>query len=68
MLEEVARDRAAVHRRCQSFAEFVKMAWQVIEPGTKLRWNWHLDPVPLVPVDVARGRAQNRRRPVIQQL
>lgn len=43
MLEEATRDREAVHRRCQKFSEFVKMAWEVIEPGTKLRWNWHLD-------------------------
>lgn len=31
-----------IRRRCQSFAEFVKEAWPIIEPGTKLRWNWHM--------------------------
>ena len=26
-----------------SFKEFVKGAWDVIEPGRELKWNWHLD-------------------------
>lgn len=26
-----------------SLAEFVKKAWEVLEPGRKLVWNWHLD-------------------------
>lgn len=43
MMREVERDRQAVHNRCQSFAEFVRQAWKIIEPGTPLRWNWHLD-------------------------
>lgn len=43
MLEEAEADSDGVRRRCQSFAEFVKLAWQVIEPGTALKWNWHLD-------------------------
>ena len=25
------------------FKLFAKAAWQVIEPGTPLIWNWHLD-------------------------
>jgi len=28
-----------------SLAEFVKAAWHVIEPGTKLIWSWHLDAI-----------------------
>lgn len=24
-----------------SFAEFVRQAWHVLEPGTNLEWNWH---------------------------
>jgi len=27
----------------ESLAEFTKRAWHIIEPGTKLKWNWHLD-------------------------
>lgn len=27
----------------RSFAHFVKMAWQVIEPSTELKWGWALD-------------------------
>jgi hypothetical protein len=33
-------------RRAQrSFAEFVKIAWHVLEPETPLIWNWHLDAI-----------------------
>ena len=27
----------------RSLAEFTKQAWNIIEPGTPLMWNWHLD-------------------------
>ena len=27
----------------RSLAEFTKQAWHIIEPGTPLVWNWHLD-------------------------
>lgn len=31
-------------RQCeQSLAQFVKSSWHLIEPGTELVWNWHLD-------------------------
>jgi predicted phage terminase large subunit-like protein len=26
-----------------SFADFVKQAWHIVEPATPLCWNWHLD-------------------------
>jgi predicted phage terminase large subunit-like protein len=42
MMEAVEADASAVRKTCQSFAEFVKLAWKVIEPGTPLVWNWHL--------------------------
>jgi len=29
----------------QSLAQFVKSAWHIIEPSTKLEWNWHLDTI-----------------------
>jgi len=29
----------------KSLAAFIKSAWHIIEPGTKLQWNWHLDTV-----------------------
>lgn len=60
MLDEAERDRAAVHRRCQSFAEFVKMAWHVIEPGTPLRWNWHLDAMCAHLEAISRGEIRPR--------
>lgn len=37
------QDADAIRARCKSFAGFVKEAWHVIEPGTRLKWNWHLD-------------------------
>lgn len=33
--------RANLARR--SLAHFVRQAWHVVEPETKLEWNWHLD-------------------------
>jgi predicted phage terminase large subunit-like protein len=27
----------------RSFKAFVKAAWLVLEPGTELKWNWHMD-------------------------
>src|SRR5580765_9003291 len=27
----------------RSFRAFVKAAWVVLEPGTELKWNWHMD-------------------------
>jgi len=29
----------------QSLAEFTKQAWHLIEPETKLIWNWHIDTI-----------------------
>src|SRR5258708_34302475 len=26
-----------------SFADFVRQAWHIVEPATPLVWNWHLD-------------------------
>ena len=42
-LERTRNEAEAIRARCQSFSGFVKEAWPVIEPGTPLRWNWHLD-------------------------
>lgn len=42
MMAEAEADADGVRRRCQSFAEFVQEAWKVIEPGTRLKWNWHM--------------------------
>lgn len=38
--EDVRNERAR-----RSLAEFVKQAWDIVEPGTPLAWNWHLDVV-----------------------
>lgn len=42
-LRQTRENAEAIRARCAaSFAEFVKEAWHVIEPGTELKWNWHL--------------------------
>ena len=46
----VARQRVIVNelekRACEkSLAQFVKCAWHIIEPGTPLLWNWHINTV-----------------------
>jgi predicted phage terminase large subunit-like protein len=43
MMQEIERDAAKVRNECRTFAGFVRHAWKIIEPGTKLKWNWHLD-------------------------
>jgi predicted phage terminase large subunit-like protein len=35
-----------IRRKClESYAFFVRRAWDIIEPGTELQWNWHLDAI-----------------------
>lgn len=48
--------RVAYADRCRrSLAFFTKQAWHVIEPGTPLRWNWHIDAVCAALEAVSRG-------------
>lgn len=60
MLDEAADHAAEIHERCQSFAEFVKMAWQVLEPHTPLRWNWHMQAMCDHLEGISRGRLKSR--------
>lgn len=41
-LERVRTDADAIRERCRTFAGFFREAWHVLEPVTKLKWNWHL--------------------------
>jgi predicted phage terminase large subunit-like protein len=42
----VKERRRRVAERCRdSFAEFVRESWHVVEPETPLIWNWHIDAV-----------------------
>jgi hypothetical protein len=35
---------AAEAEECRrSFKAFVREAWKVLEPGTEIKWNWHMD-------------------------
>lgn len=38
-------DRLRESRARRSLAEFVKLSWHVLEPTTRLDWNWHHDAV-----------------------
>lgn len=42
---EAEQDADAIRKRCKTFAGFVKEAWSIIEPGTTLRWNWHMQAI-----------------------
>jgi predicted phage terminase large subunit-like protein len=39
----------------ESLAEFVKAAWHIVEPGTPLIWNWHMDAICIHLEAVTRG-------------
>jgi predicted phage terminase large subunit-like protein len=41
-LETTRQNADTIRAKCQNFAEFVKRAWHVLEPETRLVWNWHL--------------------------
>ncbi len=34
-----------VEKARRNLAEFVRQAWHIVEPGTQLLWNWHIDAV-----------------------
>ena len=36
---------ARAERARRDLAEFSRQAWPVLEPGTPLEWNWHLDAI-----------------------
>lgn len=56
-LEQTRANSDAIRARCaESFAAFVREAWHVIEPGTKLKWNWHLDAMCLHLQAISEGR------------
>lgn len=54
--EAAEKDAAGIRERCQTFSGFVKEAWPVIEPGTKLRWNWHMEAICLHLEAITLGR------------
>ena len=46
IIREIALQKEWQKRMCElSLAAFAKSAWHIIEPGTKLVWNWHLDTI-----------------------
>lgn len=56
-----ARDRAwlaANARARESLAMFVRLAWPILNPGTPLQWNWHVDAICEHLVAVTRGEIQ----------
>ena len=63
-LEAIDRSLAA-----DSLAEFVNQAWQLIEPETPLRWNWHLDGLRIPRGGCGRrySAAAHQRLPAVRQ-
>lgn len=43
--ERIRRDAEAIRARCSTLAGFVREAWAILEPNSKLIWNWHLDAI-----------------------
>jgi predicted phage terminase large subunit-like protein len=43
--QRIAKDAERIRARCETLAGFVKEAWHVLEPTTRLSWNWHLDAI-----------------------
>lgn len=44
-IERTRENKDLIRAKCQSFAGFFREAWQVIEPSTPLKWNWHLQAI-----------------------
>lgn len=44
-LERTRKNADQIRARCQTFSGFVREAWQVLEPETKLVWSWHLQAI-----------------------
>lgn len=42
MMDAIRQNADAVRDKCRDFCEFAKLAWDIIEPGTPLKWSWHL--------------------------
>jgi len=44
---------------------FVQASWPIIEPGTKLEWNWHLDAICDVLQYISTVEDENKRRGIL---
>lgn len=42
-LQRILEDAEASKERCQSFPQFIREAWHVLEPGTPYTHGWHID-------------------------
>lgn len=60
MMADVQNDAARIRAECKSFAGFVRHAWAIIEPGTTLKWNWHLDAMCAHLQAISEGRLKPR--------
>ncbi len=57
-----AQQQSSVADACRdSFAEFYKLAWHVVEPQDPLIWNWHLELLCRVLEAAVRGDVRARR-------
>lgn len=58
---EFHRRALAKRRAIDHLADFVRQAWDIVEPGTPLVWNWHLDIICDALERQARGEEEFRR-------
>lgn len=63
MLIEQEEQRRIEKRSRESLAYFVRASWNVLEPGTPLLWNWHMEAVALHVQAVMEGWARSKADP-----
>lgn len=62
LLLELELENERQKRLCElSLEAFTKAAWHIIEPGTKLKWNWHLSTICGYLEAFHRGELPNKR-------
>lgn len=44
-IEEIAKDAERIKERCQTLIGFVKEAWHILEPGTKMVEGWAMEAI-----------------------
>lgn len=59
-MAELETDFDRVRAECKTFSGFVRHAWEIIEPGTRLRWNWHMEAMCLHLEAISRGTLHPR--------
>jgi predicted phage terminase large subunit-like protein len=53
---ELTEDQVDAELAKRSLADFVRLAWPIVEPDEPLRWNWHIDALCELLEDVSAGK------------